>query len=72
MTSRETDIGRLLYVHLETAKERLPGRQARRTIIETRAALLDAASSTLTMPRDEDLMGFLASVDEFIESMSSC
>jgi len=59
---RERNIGRLLYVHLETAKDQMRGWPAKRNIPETRAELLDAASSTLTMDRHKDLMGFLASV----------
>jgi hypothetical protein len=66
VTPRETKIGRLLYVHLETAKDQRRGRPATRNIIETRSELLDAASSTLTMQRDKDLMEFLARVDELM------
>jgi len=62
VTPRERYIGRLLYVHLETAKDRMRGWPAERNILETRAELLDAASSTLTMHRHKGLMGFLASV----------
>jgi predicted nucleotidyltransferase len=66
VTQRETDIGRLLYRHLETAKNQMRGRQGQRTIVETRAALLDATSCTPRMPGDEAVMGLLARVDGLI------
>jgi hypothetical protein len=36
VTPRETETGRLLYLHLETAKDQLRGRPAKRNILETR------------------------------------
>jgi hypothetical protein len=66
VTPREMEIGRLLYKHLETAKDRLRGRHAKRSIIDTRAALLEAASSGLRVPADRDLIRFVADVDELV------
>jgi hypothetical protein len=70
ITARERHIGRLLYVHLEATKCQRRGRPIKRSITETRAALLDAASSSMSAAGDERLMRFLAKVDEFVESTS--
>lgn len=70
VTARETEIGRLLYLHLETAKDRLRGRPAKRNILETRAALLDAAAEIPIVPGVGNLKGFVANVDEFIQRIS--
>ena len=67
VTAQETEVGRLLYNHLETAKEHLRGRQAKRSIAESRAALLHAASQTPMMVGGGDLVSFIAYVDEFIQ-----
>ena len=68
VTQRETNIGRLLYRHLETAKDQMRGRQGNRNIIETRAALLDVTSCTPRMPSDEAVLRLLASVDKLVEA----
>ncbi len=65
---RETEIGRLLYRHLETAKDELRGRPARRNIAETRAALLDTASKMPIIAVEGDLLSFVTRVDEFIQA----
>jgi uncharacterized FAD-dependent dehydrogenase len=70
-TPRETEIGRLLYLHLDTAKDQLRGRTAKRTILETRTALLDAAAETPIVAGGGDLRGFVASVDEFVQRISN-
>ena len=70
VTPRETEIGRLLYLHLEAAKTQLRGRLAKRNVLETRAALLDAAAETPILAGGGDLVGFVASVDEFIQRIS--
>ena len=70
VTPCETKIGRLLYLHLEAAKTQLRGRLAKRNVLETRAALLDAAAETSMLARGGDLVGFVASVDEFIQRIS--
>jgi hypothetical protein len=70
VTARETEIGRLLYLHLETAKDQLRGRPAKRNILETRAALLDAAAEIPIVAGGADLKGFVANVDEFVQRIS--
>jgi hypothetical protein len=70
VTPCETKIGRLLYLHLEAAKTQLRGRPAKRNALETRAALLDAAAETPILAGGGDLIGFVASVDEFIQRIS--
>jgi hypothetical protein len=74
VTPCETEIGRLLYRHLEAAKTQLHGRLAKRDVLETRAALLDAAAETPILAGGGDLVGFVASVDEFIQrrDMTHC
>jgi hypothetical protein len=61
VTPCETEIGRLLYLHLEAAKAQLRGRPAKRNVLQTRAALLRAAPDTPSL-------SFVASVDEFVEN----
>jgi hypothetical protein len=61
ITPREAEIGRLLYVHLEAAKAQLRGRPSKRNVLETRAALLDAAAET-------PIPGLVARVDEFVQN----
>jgi hypothetical protein len=70
VTPCETEIGRLLYRHLEAAKTQLRGRLPKRNVLETRAALLEAAAETPILAGGGDLAGFVASVDEFIQRIS--
>jgi hypothetical protein len=70
VTPRETEVGRLLYVHLEAAKAQLRGRPRKRNVLETRAALLDAVAQTPILAGGGDLIEFVASVDEFIQRIS--
>jgi hypothetical protein len=69
-TPCETEIGRLLYLHLEAAKTQLRGRLAKRNLLETRAALLNAVAAAPMLAGGGDLVGFVASVDEFIQRIS--
>jgi hypothetical protein len=70
VTPCETEIGRLLYRHLEAAKTQLRGRLAKRNVLETHAALLEAAAEAPILAGGGDLVGFVASVDEFIQRIS--
>jgi hypothetical protein len=70
VTPCETEIGRLLYRHLEAVKTQLRGRLAKRNVLETRAALLAAAAETPILAGGGDLVGYVASVDEYIQRIS--
>lgn len=70
VTPCETEIGRLLCRHLEAVKTQLRGRLAKRNVLETRAALLAAAAETPILAGGGDLVGFVASVDEYIQRIS--
>ena len=69
-TPYETAVGRLLYVHLETAKTQLRGLPVNKNTLETRAALLDAVA-TQTLAGNAALVCFVAYVDEFIQRISN-
>jgi hypothetical protein len=70
VTPSETEIGRLLYQHLEATKAQQRGRTAKRNVLDTRAALLDAVAQPPILAGGGDLVGFVISVDEFIQRIS--
>ncbi|HEY2362220.1 MAG TPA: hypothetical protein VGK36_13950 [Candidatus Angelobacter sp.] len=68
--AEQTEIGRLLYQHLEATKAQQRGRTAKRNVLDTRAALLDAVAQPPILAGGGDLVGFVISVDEFIQRIS--
>jgi len=70
VSPRETAIGRLLYIHLEAAKKQLRGQPTKRSVRETRAALLEAVFAAPTTDRDSGVVRFISTVDAFIQTIS--
>lgn len=70
VTPRETEIGRLLYQHLEATKAQQRGRPAKRNVLDTRMALLEAVAQPPILAGGGDLAGFVVSVDQFIQRIS--
>jgi hypothetical protein len=70
VTARETEIGRLLYQHLEATKAQQRGRPAKRNVLDTRMALLETVAQAPILAGGGDLAGFVISVDQFIQRIS--
>jgi len=71
VAARETEVGKLLYRYLESAKNQLRGLPTNRNIAETRTELLNAVSEMPIVAGGGDLWSFVAHVDEFMQRSQS-